>query len=912
MGFSSWGYAASQGFVFAIEEINRDVYLLPNLTLGFSIWDSGDSIAGAFLGTMDFLTGQGKPVPNYSCRARPPPTALIGELRSALSMPLARWLGLYKFPQISYGSSIISLSDKTNFPSFLRTVPNDKAWVQSTAILLNHFGWIWVGIVFHDDDFGHEGSSLMTDELEKFGICWEFLIDIPTFQFPERFHQVLFMFQKSTAKVIIAILSSWTFINFLDFFSLSDISGKIWIRSDVQWDEKMGHNLDVPQIISISSPQPTAQGFPKFVSHMDPNRASEDVFLKIFWENVFNCTWQDQNPISLGNRRETGREQFCTGSEHLQDKYGTALNVEKLSIKYDAYKAVYSIAHALQDLSSCEVGKGPIGNRMCPDVNTVRPWQLLQYIRKVHFQTPQKSEVFFDANGDLPSGYGIRNVQKNSEGFFDLVNVGYVDSTAPRGKEIIVNVSAIQWKGGKTQVPQSVCSESCLPGSIQVSAKRWLHCCFDCEPCPEGQFADHTDMQQCAECPEDQYPNTHRDGCLPKVLTFLGYEEPLGMTLSCLALALSLLTVIIFLIFVKHRDTPIVKSNNRALSYTLLISLTFCFLCSLLFIGRPTTASCLLRQMTFGITFTVAISSVLAKTIIVVLAFKATRPGSWLKRWASTRVSSAVVLICCLIQVTLCVIWIATSPPFLDVVTDFEPGHILILCNEGSMTTFYCVLGYMGFLALGSFTVAFLARNLPDTFNEAKLITFSMLVFCSVWVSFLPAYQSTKGKAMVAVEIFAILASSAGLLVCIFIPKCYVILWRPHQNTLESIKPSHSSGQKVSSHTKSYLPRGGGDLNEDWGPGANSVRSGCNFLSNGYVSLQPNAILPKASSRGDNQQGSDTSSSYLTLIASGFLRSPQLLPFYPAQGDDGIFQYSALPLEMKKSLAQCLHLANAG
>ncbi|CAH2299357.1 vomeronasal type-2 receptor 26-like, partial [Pelobates cultripes] len=333
------------------------------------------------------------------------------------------------------------------------------------------------------------------------------------------------------------------------------------------------------------------------------------------------------------------------------------------------------------------------------------------------------------------------------------------------------------WGSQDPEMPRSQCTESCFPGYRKISRIGGDICCYDCVPCGEGEISNKSDSEECIKCTEDEWPNQWKDQCIPKVVEFLSYDnDVISAVFSFFSLLLFLIAIVVLVIYHSFKDSAIVKANNRNLSFILLVSIMLSYLCVFLFLGRPVDITCMLRQCTFAIIFSISISCVMGKTVMIYIVFKASKPGSAWRKWVSVNVSNSVVLIFSSIQIIINITWLIILPPFQELDKHSYSEKIIVQCNEGSVIAFYSVLGYMGFLAAVSFILAFFARTLPDSFNEAKYITFSMLVFCSVWIAMIPAYLSTRGKNIIAVEIFAILTSSSGLLGCIFFPKCYLIL----------------------------------------------------------------------------------------------------------------------------------------
>ncbi|XP_031569358.1 extracellular calcium-sensing receptor-like [Actinia tenebrosa] len=767
----------SQAMVYAVEKINNDSSILPNISLGFEVYDSYLSKRLAMEIALEMVnrqkmsslyegnSDQERCISHSHGLGRIP--AMIGTGTSSSSILVSNLLQVEGLPIISYAATSDELSKSNVYSTFFRTVPPDRFQSQAMADIACRFNWTYVAAIAVDNAYGRSGIDYFRKKSQEKGTCLAM-----EGYFPEPTHNL--NATKEKIQKIIKELKTLENVDVVVLYCTSrgaklvmeevmrqKVSHKTWIASEGWGNSRkmLDENLMpvIKGLVGVVLRNSVVDEFVEYLVNLPSTYRPVDWWTK-FWDEQFGTV----NP-------KITREIY--------------INKMHTSMSANVINAVFAIAHALDAMQRCKEPFGLLDGGKCPSITN--PKDLLRYLHNVNFTSPV-SRVHFDANGDPDGSYSIVNLQEKN-GSWEFTQIG--SWVAARNVPLDLDDAMIMWDGdSKGDVPRSICKETCSPGYRQTAE---ISCCWECINCGYDEISTTYGAKNCTKCPPETIPNPGHTKCLDVPIVHITYDSSVGKAFLVIGLLGFLASVCVALLYIKYNSTPVVKASNRDLSYMLLFCISMCYLAPFVYLAEPSNLVCVLSQVWFYLFYTTCIVILGAKTNKIVLLFQERMPRSKFSSGFGKFRHVFFVVCTALAEIIIIVVWVSVDrpSPYLDKSND----RMYIQTCKPSVTSAgkACSNILMVILILASFTCsyfAYKARKLPDNFNEGKFIAFSMYILVISWLAFYPVYLNIHDIYSVVVLSATTIVAATGLLFCMFWPKIYIIIWRPHKNTKQYMK----------------------------------------------------------------------------------------------------------------------------
>ncbi len=307
----------------------------------------------------------------------------------------------------------------------------------------------------------------------------------------------------------------------------------------------------------------------------------------------------------------------------------------------------------------------------------------------------------------------------------------------------------MQWPNGEMEIPSSVCSLPCKTGQRKKMVKG-MPCCWHCEPCDGYQY--QYDETSCKLCSYNMRPNDNRTGCQPIPIVKLEWHSPWAIIPVFLAMLGIIATIFVMATFIRYNDTPIVRASGRELSYVLLTGIFLCYIITFVMIATPDIAVCSFRRIFLGLGMCISYSALLTKTNRIYRIFeegkKSVSPPKLISPTSQLAITSSLISV----QLLGVLIWFGVDPP--NTIIDYDEQKTInpfkargVLKCDITDLQIICSLGYSILLMVTCTVYAIKTRGVPENFNEAKPIGFTMYTTCIVWLAFIPIFFGTAQSA---------------------------------------------------------------------------------------------------------------------------------------------------------------------
>uniref|UniRef100_T1IT32 G-protein coupled receptors family 3 profile domain-containing protein n=1 Tax=Strigamia maritima TaxID=126957 RepID=T1IT32_STRMM len=736
------GIQRVEAMLYAVDRINADPRILPNIQLGALVLDtcsldtyalnqSLEFIRAALINTVDAsaLECADGSEPRERDGARPVTVAgVVGASITSVSIQVANLLRLFRIPQISPASTGEMLSDKTRFEFFARTVPPDNFQALALVDIVQQLNWTYVSTVASEDQYGEAGIDRFQREARARNICIGASEKVPHKANASAFDAIVRNLERNAARGVVLFIVSDDLRGVLLAAKRANVSLS-WVASDA-WGRqaKLLEGLeDVAEgAITVELEYVEMEEFDEHMMSLTPHNNSRNPWFSEFWEESFQCILSNYTQQYVQNK--TQQLPLCSDGLRLDRHVYT--QDSKVQFVIDA---VYAFAHAYHNLHTNVCG--PQSRHVCPAMRSYDGFEFYwNYLLNVSFIDLAGSEVKFDERGDGLGRYIIMNYQMIGNNSYEYKVIGKWFNGLRMDPDDIV------WNGARREVPQSVCSQPCSIGQIKI-VQQSDPCCWICAHCKDWEFV--YDEFTCIDCGEGRWPHPHKTSCFDLPQMYMRWNTVFALVPVAISCTGVVLTMGVIAVFMCHNDTPVVKASGRELSYMLLCGILCCYLITFVLLAKPSTFVCALQRFGVSFGFSIIYGALLTKTNRISRIFdsasrSAKRPG-----FISPRSQVMITLLFISVQVVATVVWLIVEPPGIRPSSPDGKRDIVILKCKIEDSSFLVSLVYNMFLITTCTVYAIKTRKIPENFNESKFIGFTMYTTCIIWLAFIPIYFGT-------------------------------------------------------------------------------------------------------------------------------------------------------------------------
>lgn len=223
--------------------------------------------------------------------------AYIGTYSSDRSIYLARLLKSLKMPQISYGSTSITLNEKHKYPYFIRTVPADDRQAMGMIKFLQKYDIRYVQVVHTADNYGEMGAAIFNKLAKENKIC---VAQTVSFAFKETVTRenandvVVELLDKPVANTVV-VFADATFINaMLQAVKRNpEAVGKFRFIGSDTWANNVESTEGVEEMavdsVSFDLDVVDIQEFDEYLSTKTPTNYPENPWFPQYYEKIHQC-----------------------------------------------------------------------------------------------------------------------------------------------------------------------------------------------------------------------------------------------------------------------------------------------------------------------------------------------------------------------------------------------------------------------------------------------------------------------------------------------------------------------------------------------------------------------------------------------------------------------------------------------